>query len=67
MAILPIGAALLMFRLAEVGWQIWRGEATTLVADEAQHTVDDFLGQSAKEAVMPATPPPPSEAAERPR
>jgi C4-dicarboxylate transporter DctQ subunit len=66
MAILPIGVALLMFRFAQAGWLIWRGEQTTLVADEAQHTVDDLLGQSAKEAVMPATPPPPT-GAERPR
>jgi C4-dicarboxylate transporter, DctQ subunit len=66
MAILPIGVALLMFRFAQAGWLIWRGEQTTLVADEAQHTVEDFVGQSAKEAVMPATPPPPT-AAERPR
>ena len=56
MAILPIGVALLMFRLAQVGWRIWRGAQETLLADEAQHTIDDFLGQSAKEAVMPATP-----------
>ncbi len=66
MAILPIGVALLMFRFAQAGWRIWRGEQTTLVADEAQHTVEDFLGQSAKEAVMPATPPPPT-APQRPR
>jgi C4-dicarboxylate transporter, DctQ subunit len=66
MAILPIGVALLMFRFAQAGWLIWRGKQTTLVADEAQHTVEDFLGQSAKEAVMPATPPPPA-GAERPR
>jgi C4-dicarboxylate transporter, DctQ subunit len=66
MAILPIGVALLMFRFAQAGWFIWRGEQTTLVADEAQHTVEDFLGQSAKEAVMPATPPPPR-TAEPPR
>ena len=56
MAILPIGVALLMFRLAQVGWRIWRGEQQTLLADEAQHTIDDLLGQAAKEAVMPATP-----------
>lgn len=61
MAILPIGAALLLFRLAQVGWRIWRGEQATLVADEAKHTVDDFLGQSGKEAVMPATGQPPEE------
>jgi C4-dicarboxylate transporter DctQ subunit len=61
MAILPIGVALLIFRLAQVGWRIWRGEQTTLLADEAQHTIDDLLGQSAKEAAMPATPPDPNE------
>ena len=64
MAILPIGVALLMFRLAEVGWRIWQGRQQTLLADEAQHTIDDLLGQSAKEAVMPATP---AERGERPR
>lgn len=61
MAILPIGVALLMFRLAQVGWRIWQGEQTSLLADEAQHTIDDLLGQSAKEAAMPATPPDPNE------
>jgi C4-dicarboxylate transporter DctQ subunit len=56
MAILPIGVALLMFRLAQIGVRIWRGEQQTLLADEAQHTIDDLVGESAKEAVMPATP-----------
>ena len=64
MAILPIGVALLMFRLAQAGWRIWRGEQLSVLGDEAQHTVEDFLGQSAKEAVMPAPPP---RGAERPR
>ena len=64
MAILPIGVTLLMFRLAQVGWRIWRGRQQTLLADEAQHTIDDLLGQSAKEAVMPATP---AERGDRPR
>jgi C4-dicarboxylate transporter, DctQ subunit len=63
MAILPIGVALLMFRLGQVGVRIWRGEQQTLLADEAQHTIEDFMGQSAKEAVMPAPP----DVAERPR
>jgi len=63
MVILPVGVALLMFRLAQVGVRIWRGEQQTLLADEAQHTIEDFMGQSAKEAVMPAPPP----EAERPR
>ena len=63
MAILPIGVALLMLRLAQVGVRIWRGEQQTLLADEAQHTIEDFMGQSAKEAIMPAPPPD----AERPR
>jgi C4-dicarboxylate transporter DctQ subunit len=44
MVILPVGAALLMFRLIQVGIRIWRGEQTTLLADEAQHTIEDFLG-----------------------
>ena len=46
MAILPIGVALLMFRLAQVGWRIWRGEQITLLADEAQHTIEDFVGDA---------------------
>jgi C4-dicarboxylate transporter DctQ subunit len=43
MAILPIGVALLMYRLAQVGVRIWRGEQTTLLADEARHTIEDLL------------------------
>ena len=55
MAILPIGVALLMFRLGQVGVRIWRGEQTTLLADEAQHTIEDLLGE--------ADPEPPGQAA----
>jgi C4-dicarboxylate transporter DctQ subunit len=54
MAILPVGAALLMFRLLQVGLRIWRGEQTTLLADEAQHTIEDFLG-GADQAPAPHT------------
>jgi C4-dicarboxylate transporter DctQ subunit len=64
MAILPIGVALLMFRLAQVGWRIWRGEQTTLLADEAQHTIEDFLAQVEQEPVTPGSRP---DADERPR
>jgi C4-dicarboxylate transporter DctQ subunit len=49
MAILPVGVALLMFRLAQVGVRIWRGQQTTLLADEAQHTIADLLGESGEE------------------
>ena len=63
MAILPIGVALLMFRLIEVGVRIWRGEQTTLLADEAQHTIEDLL----REGDQPAVPETPLGAAERPR
>jgi C4-dicarboxylate transporter DctQ subunit len=53
MAILPIGVALLMFRLAQVGWRIWRGQQVSLLGDEAQHTVEDFLGQAAPDEALP--------------
>jgi len=45
MAILPIGVALLMFRVGQAGLGIWRGEERSLVADEARHTIEDFLSQ----------------------
>ncbi|MGH6905847.1 MAG: TRAP transporter small permease [Geminicoccaceae bacterium] len=64
MAILPIGVALLIYRLAQVGVRIWRGEQRSLLADEAQHTIADFLGQGDQEPAMPGTPP---GAGERPR
>jgi C4-dicarboxylate transporter, DctQ subunit len=56
MAILPVGAALLMFRLAQAGVRIWRGEQRSLLADEAQHTIDDVLGRGGREPVTPGTP-----------
>jgi C4-dicarboxylate transporter, DctQ subunit len=57
MAILPIGVALLMFRLAEIGVRIWRGEQQSLLADEAQQTIADVLGQADQGRVMPGPPP----------
>jgi C4-dicarboxylate transporter, DctQ subunit len=66
MAILPIGVALLMFRLAQVGWRIWRGRQTTLLADEAQHTIEDFLAH-VDPGDQPPVPAPQPGAAERPR
>jgi C4-dicarboxylate transporter DctQ subunit len=60
MAILPLGVALLMLRLTQVGVRIWRGEQRSLLADEARHTIEDFLGQADRD---PATP----GAGERPR
>jgi C4-dicarboxylate transporter, DctQ subunit len=56
MAILPIGAALLMFRLAQAGVRIWRGEQRSLLADEAQHTIADFLGQDDQQQGTPEAP-----------
>jgi C4-dicarboxylate transporter DctQ subunit len=56
MAILPIGVALLLFRLAQAGVRIWRGEQRSLLADEAQHTIADLLGRDDREAVTPGTP-----------
>jgi len=66
MAILPIGVALLMFRLVQVGVRIWRGEQQTLLADEAQHTIEDFLAHVDRGDQAPVPAPPPG-AAERPR
>jgi C4-dicarboxylate transporter, DctQ subunit len=56
MAILPIGVALLMFRLAQAGVRIWRGEQRSLLADEAQHTIADFLGQDDQQQGTPEAP-----------
>jgi C4-dicarboxylate transporter DctQ subunit len=55
MAILPVGVALLMFRLAQVGVRIWRGQQTTLLADEARHTIEDLLGEAEQEPPAQAT------------
>jgi len=57
MAILPIGVALLMFRLAQIGVRIWRGEQQSLLADEAQQTIADVLGQADQGQAMPGPPP----------
>jgi C4-dicarboxylate transporter, DctQ subunit len=54
MAILPIGVALLMFRLAQAGVRIWQGRQTSLLADEAQHAIADFLGEADREATQAA-------------
>jgi C4-dicarboxylate transporter DctQ subunit len=64
MAILPLGVALLMLRLGQVGVRIWRGEQRSLLADEARQTIEDFLGQADRE---PATPGSPAGAGARPR
>jgi C4-dicarboxylate transporter, DctQ subunit len=56
MAILPIGVALLMFRLAQAGVRIWRGEQRSLLADEAQQTIHDFLGRDDREPVTTGAP-----------
>jgi C4-dicarboxylate transporter, DctQ subunit len=54
MAILPIGVALLMFRLGQAGVRIWQGRQTTLLADEAQHTIADLLGEADRETTRAA-------------
>jgi C4-dicarboxylate transporter DctQ subunit len=56
MAILPIGVALLMFRLAQAGVRIWRGEQRSLLVDEARHTIADFLGQDDQQQGTPEAP-----------
>jgi C4-dicarboxylate transporter, DctQ subunit len=56
MAILPIGVALLIFRLTQAGVRIWRGEQRSLLADEAQHTIDDLLARDEREPVTQETP-----------
>ena len=44
MAILPIGIALLLFRLAQVGWRILSGrQEGLLLGDEASHTIEEHL------------------------
>jgi C4-dicarboxylate transporter, DctQ subunit len=44
MAILPVGVALLVFRLAQVGWRILLGRQDgLLLSDEAQHTIEEHL------------------------
>jgi C4-dicarboxylate transporter DctQ subunit len=54
MAILPIGVALLMFRLGEIGWRIWQGRQLSLLGDEAQQTIDDVLSHGLAEGAPPA-------------
>ena len=56
MAVLPIGAALLVLRLAQAGVRIWRGKQRSLLADEAQHTIDDLLGREDREPAPQRTP-----------
>jgi C4-dicarboxylate transporter DctQ subunit len=57
MAILPIGAALLMFRFAQIGVRIWRGEQQSLLGDEAQQTIEDVLHQGQTGALAEGAPP----------
>lgn len=59
MAILPVGVALLMYRFAEIGVRIWRGEQQSLLGDEAQQTIDDVLRQGLAEGAPPAAREPP--------
>jgi C4-dicarboxylate transporter DctQ subunit len=59
MAILPIGVALLMYRVAQIGVRIWRGEQQSLLGDEAQQTIDDVLRQGLAEGAPPAAREPP--------
>ncbi len=56
MAILPVGMALLFFRLAQVGWRIWSGrEAGLLLGDEAADSLRQHL-DSMIEAPLPPEP-----------
>jgi C4-dicarboxylate transporter DctQ subunit len=44
MAILPIGIALLLLRLAQVGWRILAGRQEGMIlGDEASHTIEEHL------------------------
>ena len=46
LAVLPIGLALVVIRLLEVGWQIIRGEQEgVLLGDEGQAAIDQFADQ----------------------
>jgi C4-dicarboxylate transporter, DctQ subunit len=57
MAVLPIGVALLMARLGEIGVRIWRGQQLSLLGDEAQQTIKDVLHQVENEALAEDAPP----------
>jgi C4-dicarboxylate transporter, DctQ subunit len=55
MAILPIGVALLMFRIAQGGYRIITGQQSGLmIGDEAQHTIEDFKHQIEEDPVAPS-------------
>ena len=55
MAILPIGVALLMFRIAQGGYRIITGQQSGLmIGDEARHTIEDFKHQMEEDPVTPA-------------
>jgi C4-dicarboxylate transporter DctQ subunit len=48
MVILPIGVALLFFRLAQVGWRIWtRQQSGLLLGDEAAEAISQHLEATA--------------------
>jgi C4-dicarboxylate transporter, DctQ subunit len=58
MAILPIGVALLMFRIAQAGWRILTGaQEGLMIGDEAQHTIDDFRSQMGADPAAPSLDP----------
>ncbi len=42
---------------AQAGVRIWRGEQRSLLADEAQQTIADFLGRADREPASPGRPP----------
>lgn len=56
MSILPIGLALLFFRLAQVGWRIWTGrQQGLLLGDEAADAMHQHLDElSEDDAATPA-------------
>lgn len=57
MVILPIGVALLFFRLAQVGWRIWtRQQSGLLLGDEAAEAISQHLEAMAGEDKRAAQP-----------
>jgi C4-dicarboxylate transporter, DctQ subunit len=57
MVILPLGMLLLMYRFAEIGVRIWRGEQTSVLGDEARMAIEEVLGQGQTGALAEGTPP----------
>lgn len=48
--ILPVGMALLLFRLVQAGWMIWTGDQDRIIAShEAEDLVDEAAAKTARE------------------